>query len=149
VIDDRPSTDDILMRIAELWAMRSTCGGAQVGAVLARDGRVLSTGYNGAPAGMPHCSCVRYEVDPEQEPCATSVHAEANVIAFAARYGLVTEGTTLYSTLMPCTTCAMLLLNAGVERVVAKRHYHRGHGGYDLLAAAGVLTLVLEESHAG
>src|SRR3546814_13790863 len=99
------------MGVAELWAEHSTCSRLAVGAVISREGRTLSSGYNGAPAGLPHCDhreCTcRYEEgqllggDPQcakHGPCRTAVHAEANALAFAARYGMATEGAELHTT---------------------------------------------------
>lgn len=129
--DDRPSEVELLLRMAALVALRSTCSRLHVGAVLARDARVLSTGRNGAPAGMPHC---RHDDD---RPCVVSVHAEANALAFAARHGVATAGAHLYLTHAPCRACAGLLVNAGVAAVTYAQPF-RSRDGVDLLAAAGV-----------
>lgn len=126
----RPSRDWVMMRIAEVIALRSTCSRAQVGVVVAREGRVLVTGYNGAPAGMPHCE---HGVNDSQNGCMISVHAEANSIAFAARYGINLQGATLYTTLSPCLPCAQLILNAGIYEVVYGDSY-RIQSGVNLLS---------------
>lgn len=110
---NRISRDELLGNIAKLVAKRSTCQRASVGAVLARDGRIISMGYNGAPAGLPHC-----DHPADGEPCTRTVHAEANAIAFAAKNGVSTDGTTMYCTYSPCIDCAKLMINAGVARVV-------------------------------
>jgi dCMP deaminase len=120
-----------MLATAAVWAQRSTCSRLAVGAVLARDGRVLSTGYNGAPAGLPHCV---HEAD---EPCSITVHAEANALLFAGRHGASTLDTTMYCTHAPCLACSGLLLNAGVARVVY-RNWYRSDAGLERLAAAGV-----------
>lgn len=135
----RPSLDEVMVHHAYTWAARGTCARARVGAVLAVDGRTVSSGYNGAPAGMPHCDCppVNPGLDEPGTPCLISVHAEANVVAFAAKYGIATVGSTLYTTLGPCRVCAALLVNAGVIRVVAVDRYRDG-AGEDLLRDAGV-----------
>ena len=109
----RISRDELLGNIAKLVAKRSTCQRASVGAVLARDGRIISIGYNGAPAGLPHC-----DHKPDDPPCTRTVHAEANAIAFAAKNGVKTDGTTMYCTYSPCIDCAKLMINAGIIRVV-------------------------------
>jgi dCMP deaminase len=140
-IDWRPSVHQTLMNIAEIWAKRSTCRRTQVGAVLARDGRTLASGYNGVPAGMPHCHCLPAG-DPNSRPCLDSVHAEANAIAFAARYGISTAGATLYVTVLPCKTCAALVVNSGIKLVIGRRTY-RDPAGVELLEAAGVSVKVL------
>ena len=127
----RSTMDQTLIRIASVMAERGTCSRAHVGAVVARNGRIISTGYNGAPAGLPHCAhtcaCapaggLAPNVDhwpscPAVQPCTISVHAEANAIAFAARAGVATEGTDMYVTMSPCVQCARLIINAGIARV--------------------------------
>lgn len=145
----RPSREDVLMKMAEAQAERGTCARAQVGVVVARDGRVLATGYNGAPAGLPHCDHSRDDqhalsgdrgtiatvyTDPG---CRTAVHAEANAIAYAARYGMALDGSVLYTTYTPCLACAQLVINAGIREVRALKPY-RDTAGRDLLIAAGV-----------
>ena len=117
----RFSRDELLGNIAKLVARRSTCLRSSVGAVLAREGRIISMGYNGAPAGMPHCEP---ETCGPDGGCIRTVHAEANAIAFAAKTGIETDGSTLYTTLSPCNDCAKLLINAGIARVIYWEAYH-------------------------
>lgn len=116
---ERPTVHRMLMDIALVVAQRSTCSRLQVGAVLARDGRVLSTGYNGAPSGLEHC---RHELG-ANEPCTESVHAEANAIVQAARHGVSTDETCLYLTHAPCLGCSGLILNSGVKGVFYQEFY--------------------------
>lgn len=130
-VDGRPTEDEVLLDVAEAIARRGTCARLQVGAVLARDGRVLATGRNGAPSGLPHCEHNTHE------PCTESVHAEANAVAFAARTGGGAYGATLYLTHAPCLACSGLLINAGIARVVYRRPY-RLRDGVKRLEAAGV-----------
>jgi dCMP deaminase len=137
---ERLSRDAVCMQIAEVVSQRGTCGRAQVGAILARKGRVLATGYNGPPSGLPHCldrgGCS--DVDrANSNGCPRSVHAEANCIAFAARYGIRTQSATLYCTHLPCLKCAELIINAGIRRVVYATDY-RIKDGEILLQQAGV-----------
>lgn len=153
-LSDRPSREHVLMDTARLWAARSTCSRLHVGCVVARESRILTTGYNGAPSGMPHCNheCTcppgydhtdrgRGEVHKfgckVLEPCTISVHAEANAIAFAARYGLGLEGAFLYTTHMPCPNCCMLIVNSGIAAVVWDQDY-RDESGLKLLEAGRV-----------
>lgn len=145
----RPNRDHTLMGVARLWAEHSTCSRLPVGAVISRDGRSFSTGFNGAPARMPHCdhslcTCgdgevTGYTVDhcPRHGACRTAVHAELNALMFAAKYGLATDMSELHTTHQPCLNCAMAIVNAGVVRVVYEFPY-RDNGGLDLLVAAGV-----------
>lgn len=130
----RPDIDEVLLSVATVLSQRSTCSRLSVGAVLAREGRVLSTGYNGAPSGMPHCKHPQVSTE---DHCRTAVHAESNTIVFAAKYGVRADGSTLYITHSPCKTCAFLIINAGVVRVVYGVKYGYGEG-LDLLRRAGV-----------
>ncbi len=117
------------MEIAHVIAKRGTCSRLQVGCVFVLNGRILVTGYNGAPAGLPHC------VHENGEACTQSEHAERNAIAFAARHGVKLEGSTLYVTHMPCLACAMAIINAGVEAVYYRTPY-RVLDGVELLKQA-------------
>ncbi len=119
--NDRPSWDDYFMDIAFTVAQRSTCDRAHVGAVLVRDRRILTTGYNGAPVGSPHCDDVGHlMVDGH---CVRTLHAEQNAIIQAALHGVSTEGATAYVTHQPCITCAKMLINSGVRQVVYAGNY--------------------------
>lgn len=132
---DRPSRDDIVMEVANAFASRGTCLRARVGAAIARDGRVLVTGYNGPAAGLPHCNdqcAIRHS-----SGCTIAVHAEANAIAYAARHGIRVESADLYTTHLPCYGCAQLIVNAGIARLFYKNDY-RDHSGLSLLVDARV-----------
>lgn len=132
----RTNRDEMLMRVAVVISGRGTCQRAQVGAVLAKDGRIISTGYVGAPSGLPHCTDVGCDLS-SGNGCSRTVHAEANAVAFAARYGIATEGTFLYCTHSPCGACAKLIINAGVSRVMYEKEY-RDITPLAMLATAGV-----------
>jgi dCMP deaminase len=127
----RPDMEAVLMQTAGLMAMRGTCNRLRVGAVLSREGRILSTGYNGNVAGEPHCHHT------DDEPCRTAVHAEENVILFAAKYGVSTEGSELFITHAPCYACSRKLLTAGIKRVHFSMEY-RSTDGLELLERHGV-----------
>lgn len=149
----RPSTDWVLMQTAFAWSTKSTCPRAQVGAVVSRDGRSFSSGYNGAPKGMKHCdhgcNCKPDPFEPillnsdhmegcnSQKPCKNVVHAEANALAFAARYGVGTDGAEIHCTRIPCLNCAGLIINAGIARVVWYEE-HRDMEGLLRLGEAGL-----------
>ena len=128
----RPNREQMLMEVAHVVARRGTCSRLQVGAVVSRNGRILVTGYNGAPAGMPHC-----KHPDDQEPCHEAVHAEENCIAYAARYGISLEGGEMDTTDSPCYLCSRLIINAGIRKVRYQRLY-RVTEGLKLLSAAGV-----------
>jgi dCMP deaminase len=129
----RLSRDTMLMDMAAVVARRGTCSRLSVGVVLSKDGRVVSMGYNGAPAGMPHCI---HTMD-ETEGCKNAEHAERNAIAFSARHGVALEGTEMHVTHMPCLDCARSVINAGIIRVSFLKGY-RITDGVDLLRAAGI-----------
>ena len=126
----RPTLDQYFMEIAAVVAKRSTCLRNQVGAVLVRDKRILSTGYNGAPAGLEHCDsvgCAREGVESgtRHELCR-AVHAEQNAIIQAALHGIGIEGAILYCTHQPCILCAKMMINARISRVVYSESYPDG-----------------------
>ncbi len=128
------SMDDIAyMDMAKLVAMYSTCKRLHVGAVIVLDKRIISTGYNGAPAGLVHCT------HDDLTPCDRAVHAEANAIAFAAKHGIATNHAVLYSTHLPCISCAQLIINAGIREVNYGNEYRRKEGK-DLLWEADIHT---------
>jgi len=121
----RPSWDEYFMKIAFLVAERSTCKRRNVGAVVVNDRQILSTGYNGAGAGLKDClelGCLRDELKigsgQNQETCR-AIHAEQNAVIQAARYGVRIEGATIYCTHSPCILCAKILVNARIRRFVS------------------------------
>ena len=132
--------DITLMAVAAIYSTRGTCSRLQVGAVASRDGRVLTTGYNGAPSGLTHCD---HSPDAKR-PCDIAVHAEANAIAFAAKYGVALHDAELHVTHMPCLKCAQLIINAGISRVVFS-HAYRDTSGVALLIDAHVIVHQLEK----
>ena len=100
---------------------RATCLRAHVGAIIVKDKRILTTGYNGAPKGLPHCLDEGCEI--VDGHCVRSLHAEQNAIIQAAQHGISLSGGTIYTTHQPCHTCAKMIINAGLERVVYAGHY--------------------------
>jgi len=128
------------MGVARLTAERGTCSRLHVGAVIAANHRIISSGYNGAPAGLAHC------IHPLGEEVVTSckraVHAEANAIAFAARRMSGTEGGEMYVTHQPCIDCAKLIINSGILSVTWSEPY-RLLEGVELLREAGVKLYVM------
>lgn len=122
--------------IARVIASHGTCSRLQVGAVLVKDKRIISTGYNGAPSGVEHCR--HYGVSSSEfTGCTVAVHAEVNAIVFAARHGIATEGTFLYTTNLPCLDCARQIINAGILKVVYANGY-RSSEGQELLEKVGI-----------
>ncbi len=122
----RPSWDDYFIGIAHMVAQRSTCDRAQIGCVLVRDNRVLTTGYNGSVSGLDHCDDVGHLM--VNGHCVRTLHAEQNAIVQAAMHGIAVKGATAYVTHFPCILCAKMLINVGVWRVVYLHDYANGRG---------------------
>lgn len=125
----RPSWDSYFMQITRVVATRSTCLRRQVGALLVRDKRILSSGYNGSPRGLDHCldvGCLREKMGipsgQRQELCR-GLHAEQNAIVHSAFHGIAIAGATLYVTHQPCITCAKMIINAGIIKVIFAGEY--------------------------
>ena len=125
----RPDIDEYFLKIASVVAERSTCRRHHVGAVAVRDKHILTTGYNGAPAGLKDClelGCLRDEMNissgTRHEICR-AIHAEQNVIIQAALHGISLEGATIYATHTPCVLCAKMLVNARIKRYVSFGRY--------------------------
>lgn len=123
------------MEIARTVATRATCPRASVGAVLVRESRILTTGYNGAPRGVAHCTDVGCTI--VNDHCARATHAEANAIVQAALHGVSVSGSTAYCTHQPCVNCSKLLVSAGVRKIIYDATYI-DPTAQDLLAEAGV-----------
>lgn len=126
---ERPSWDEYFMNIAYETARRSNCTRRQIGAILVRDRRIVSTGYNGTPMGVKNCfdgGCARCSSDvPSGQSYDTCicVHAEQNAIVLAARNGISTDGGVLYTTLRPCFGCVKESIQAGITEVVYAEEY--------------------------
>jgi dCMP deaminase len=139
----RPSWDEYFMGITELVAQRSTCLRRHVGAVLVRDKRIITTGYNGAPVNIKHCldaGCLREQMgipSGERHELCRGLHAEQNAIIQAAIQGVNIQGATLYCTNMPCAICTKMLINAGIIEIFYKEGYTDPLAA-DMLAEAGI-----------
>ena len=141
----RPSWDEYFMELANTASKRATCDRGRSGCVIVKDRQLLVTGYVGAPSGLPHCDEVGHlfrrtlEADGRVTThCVRTVHAEQNAICQAARRGISLDGATLYCRMTPCRTCAMLIINCGIKRVVCERKYHAGSESEELFRQAGV-----------
>ena len=149
----RPEFNDIFMELAGSLALRSHCIKMKVGAVLTKETRIISIGYNGPPAGTHNCD----EEFPEtgcaldrKGSCTLGLHAEQNAILYAAKNGIPTEGATLYVTLAPCLACARVIFTMGIKKVIYKESYAAFKGltneeGADFLQKFGV---EVEQYHA-
>lgn len=126
---ERPTWREYFMEIAQVVAKRSTCMRRQVGAVIVRDKQILSTGYNGVPKGLTHCShtgCIRQELNVpsgERHELCRAVHAEQNAIIQAAYNGVSLKDSVLFCTTAPCSLCAKMIINAGIKEVYYQGNY--------------------------
>ena len=141
----RPSWDEYFMEVCEAIAKRATCDRGRSGCVIAKNNQILVTGYVGAPAGLPHCDEAGHQLKQMVHEdgsvtthCVRTVHAEQNAVCQAAKRGIAICGATLYCRMTPCRTCAMLIINCGIVRVVAQRRYHDAHDSEAMFATAGV-----------
>jgi dCMP deaminase len=135
--------NETFMQMAVTIANLSTCPRAHVGAILVRDRRVLSVGYNGAPIGTPHCDDIGCYL--EGSHCVRSVHAEQNVIVQAALHGVSTEGASLYCTHRPCLSCTRILINARIKTIFFLNEYDSGTFSVSLLKNADIFIKCLKE----
>jgi dCMP deaminase len=152
--ENRPSWETYFMNITNLVAERSTCLRRAVGAVLVKDKRLLSTGYNGAPSNLKHCSevgCLREQMGIESgkmhELCR-GIHAEQNAIIQAAYHGVSVKGAVIYCTNQPCSICARMIINAGIVKI----YYQSGYAddlAKELLAEANIELKQIESDDQG
>jgi dCMP deaminase len=147
----RPSWDEYFMEVCEAISKRATCERGRSGCVIARNKQILVTGYVGAPTGLLHCDEVGHQFKKMLHEdgnitnhCVRTVHAEQNAICQAAKMGIPIDGATLYCRMTPCRTCAMLIINCGIKRVVCQRLYHDSENSIEMLKKAGI---VLEHLH--
>ncbi len=147
----RPSWEEYFSDITNLVSTRSTCTRRKVGAILVRNKRVLSTGYNGAPTGVSHCldiGCLRDKMgipSGQRHELCRGLHAEQNAIIQAATHGISVDGADLYCTNLPCIICTKMIINAGIKKV----YYLAGYAddlSLDMLTEAGVELVNLENA---
>jgi dCMP deaminase len=125
----RPSWETYFMDITALVAKRSTCTRRMVGAVIVKDKRILTTGYNGAPSGIRHCleiGCLREKLKVEsgmRHELCRGIHAEQNAIIQAAYHGVSVKGASLFCTNQPCSICAKMIINAGIVEIIYRDGY--------------------------
>lgn len=139
----RPSWDEYFMEVCKAVAKRATCDRGRSGCVIAKNRQILVTGYVGSPKGLPHCDeighqmkTVTHEDGHQSQHCVRTAHAEQNAIVQAAKLGVAIDGATLYCKMTPCSTCAKMIVNAGIKQVVCEKKYHAGDE--ETLRVAGV-----------
>ncbi len=140
------------MEITRAVAKRSTCDRGRVGSVIARDKQILVTGYAGAPKGLPHCDeighlmkTVTHEDGHASQHCTRTTHAEQNAIAQAAKLGIGIEGGTVYCRMTPCASCARMIINSGIKRIVCEKRYHAGNESEEMFRQVGIELDFFEE----
>ncbi|NOU47478.1 MAG: cell division protein DedD [Bacteroidales bacterium] len=141
----RPSWDEYFIKLADTVASRATCDRGRSGCVIVKDKQILVSGYVGSPRGLSHCDEVGHlmkqvihEDGKVTQHCMRTVHAEQNAITQAARRGIALDGSTLYCRMTPCRTCAMLIINCGILRVVCEKKYHAGSESELMFKESGV-----------
>jgi dCMP deaminase len=145
----RPSWDEYFLSIAELVSSRSTCLRRRVGAVIVKEKRILSTGYNGAPSMIEHCAtagCIREKLNipsGERHELCRGLHGEQNAFLQAALHGTSLKDSVLYSTTQPCIICAKMIINAGIKEVVIRGDYP-DKMAKDFLKEAGVKVKIVK-----
>ncbi len=149
----RKTWDEYFLDLTDMIATRATCDRGRAGCVITRENRILVTGYVGSPAGLPHCDDVGHlmkklvhEDGHESMHCTRTVHAEQNAIGQAAKMGIAINGGTVYCKLEPCRTCAMLIINCGIKRVVCRKRYHAGQETSDMFKQAGIEFVVIDDT---
>lgn len=126
---NRPSWDEYFLEIAKLVSKRSTCLRRQVGALVVKDRRILTTGYNGTPSGITHCEitgCLRDKLkvpSGERHELCRGLHAEQNALLQASLYGVSVKDSLLYCTNQPCIICAKMIINAGIKEIIISEGY--------------------------
>jgi len=148
----RPSWDEYFIKMAELVGSRSTCDRGHAGTIVVKDKRLLATGHSGSPVRLAHCDEVGHEMhtvinedNKASQHCIRTTHSETNAIANAARFGIAINGATMYSKMVPCYTCAKVVINAGIKRFVAIRDYHKSIKSKEIFKKAGVKLEIINK----
>ena len=148
----RPNWDRYFLDLCEAVAKRATCNRGRSGCVIVKDKRIMTTGYVGAPAGLPHCDEAGHDMRKVldnngnvTQHCVRTLHAEQNAIIQAARFGIPLEGATLFCKMTPCRTCAMIIINAGIKKVVCEKRYHADADTTQMFKQACVELVVMND----
>lgn len=148
----RPIWDEYFIAIMKSVAKRSTCDRGRSGCVIVKDKQILTTGYVGSPSGLPHCDEVghlikeiKHEDGRTTKHCLRTSHAEQSAICQAAKMGIPIKDSTLYCQMTPCPTCAKMIINSGIKRVVCENHYHAEKETLGLFKNAGIKLEVLND----
>ena len=146
----RPEWDRYFLDLCEAVSKRATCDRGKAGCVIVKEKRIMTTGYVGSPAGLPHCDenghdmrRVLNENGTVSQHCVRTLHAEQNAIIQAAKFGIPIEGATLYCKMTPCRTCAMMIITSGINRVVCEKHYHADKESIEMFKQADIELVVM------
>lgn len=148
----RPSWDEYFLSLVKEVAKRATCDRGRSGCIVVKDKQIMCTGYVGSPPGLPHCDDVGHMMKKVVDDdgtirlhCVRTIHAEQNAICQAAKHGIDIDGATLYCSMEPCRTCAMLIMAVGIKRVVALKRYHAAGETRDMFRQAGIILEVFND----
>jgi len=149
----RPSWDEYFLKIVDMVGSRGSCDRFRGGCVITRDKRIVSTGYAGSPVGLPHCDeighemhTVTHEDGSQTRHCIRTAHAEQNAICEAARMGTALKDGTLYCKMTPCYTCAKMIINCGIKRVVCSQDYHDASRSKEVFKEAGIEFVLVSDA---
>ncbi|MCA1927202.1 MAG: cytidine/deoxycytidylate deaminase family protein [Calditerrivibrio sp.] len=126
----RPDWDEYFFKIIDVVKGRSTCLRREIGAIIVKDNHILSTGYNGVPTGISHCTdvgCLRAKLNVpsgQRHELCRGLHAEQNAIIQAAKYGIKVEGAKIYTNVKPCSICTKMIINSGIKEIVFIEYYN-------------------------
>ena len=133
------------MQLTEIIGSRGSCDRGRSGCIITLDNRIMSTGYVGSPIGLAHCDEIGHEMHTVTHAdgsttrhCIRTTHAEQNAICEAARMGISINGSTLYCKMTPCYTCAKMIINTGIKRVVCAQDYHASTRSKEIFKDAGI-----------
>ncbi len=153
IVYQRPGWDAYFIGIMDEVGKRGTCDRGRTASIIVKDKRILTTGYAGSPVGLKHCDEIGHlmvdvidENGTVSKHCVRTAHAEQNAIIQAARFGISIDGATIYAKMEPCHTCAKMIVNAGIKRVVCKKKYHAGKLTRELFGEARVELDIVEDS---
>jgi len=154
---ERPSWDEYFLKILHATQERATCDRGRSAAVIVKENHIICTGYVGSPRGMPHCDEAGHDFIESYDKmsdgktelkkhCIRTIHAEVNAICQAARLGIPIEGCDIYTTMVPCTVCAKMLINVGIKRVIAENEYQSSGESKYLFSKAKLELKVLNDN---
>jgi dCMP deaminase len=150
---ERPSWDEYFINIMVEVGKRSTCDRGRSGAVVVRDNHILASGYAASPIGLPHCDDLGHEMikmikedGTTTEHCVRTNHAEENAICQASKLGIALDKGTFYARMTPCYRCAKMIINSGIERVIALNDYQSSDQSKFIFEQAGVKFDIIEKT---